>query len=69
MDDEILTLPKKRTNERESFAVKLCPVCNLAYENTYRQYKKTKTTHYYEGFPKTGLYHQVCFKCKQKEKK
>ena len=54
----------KRTNNRESFAVKLCPVCNIAYEITRNDYKKTVATHYHEDFPTRGLYQQTCFKCK-----
>ena len=55
---------KKRTNEKESFAVKLCPKCNSAYETTPNQYKKIPQTHYYEDFPRRGLYAQTCLKCK-----
>ena len=55
---------KKKTNNRESFAVKLCPKCNIPYEITRNEYKKTVTTHYHEDFPRRGLYRQTCFKCK-----
>lgn len=55
---------KQRINEKESFAVKLCPECNRAYEMTHNQYKQISTTHYYKNFPKRGLYNQVCFTCK-----
>ena len=58
---------KLRVNEKESFAVKLCPQCNRAYEMTSNQYKRISTTHYYKNFPKRGLYNQVCFACKEKE--
>ena len=54
---------KQRLYERESFAVKLCPVCNIAYELTRNDYKKTVNTHYHEDFPRTGLHHQTCPKC------
>ena len=55
---------KLRVNERESFAVKVCPDCNRVYEMTYNQYKQISTTHYYKNFPRRGLYNQVCFACK-----
>ena len=55
---------KLRVNERESFAVKLCPKCDRTYEMTHNQYKKISTTHYYKNFPRRGLYSQVCFACK-----
>ena len=58
---------KLRINEKESFAVKLCPQCNRAYEMTSNQYKQVSTTHYYKNFPKRGLYNQMCFACKEKE--
>ena len=54
---------KQRINEKESFAVKLCPKGNNAYELVPNQYKQTKQAFYYENFPKRGLYHQVCLKC------
>ena len=54
---------KLRVNEKESFAVKLCPQCNRAYEMTSNQYKQISTTHYYKNFPKRGLYNQMCFTC------
>ena len=54
---------KQRINERESFAVKLCPQCNIVFEMVQNQYKKTAQTHYYKDFPRRGLYHQVCYKC------
>lgn len=53
----------KRMNNRESFAVKLCPKCNIAYELTRNDYKDIVTTHYHEDFPRTGLYPQACPKC------
>ena len=55
---------KKRENEREAFAVKLCPKCNAVYEMTYSQYKGQNSTHYHEDFPRRGLNKQLCFKCK-----
>ena len=58
---------KLRVNERESFAVKLCPTCDRTYEMTHNQYKQISTTHYYKNFPRRGLYNQVCFACKEKE--
>ena len=54
---------KQRINEKESFAVKLCPKCNYVYEMTLNQYKNIFQTSYYENFPRRGLYNQVCFKC------
>ena len=54
----------KRANNRESFAVKLCPTCNIPYEIIRNEYRKTVTTHYHEDFPRTGLYPQICLKCK-----
>ena len=67
-----LVYPKKivdrlKANERESFAVKLCPKCNRTYEMTHSQYKKISTTHYYKNFPKRGLHNQMCFACEEKE--
>ena len=53
----------KRINNRESFSVKLCPKCNIAFELTRNDYKKIVTTHYHEDFPRTGLYRQTCPKC------
>ena len=58
---------KLKVNEKESFAVKLCPQCNRAYEMTHNQYKQISTTHYYKNFPKRGLYNQLCFLCKEIE--
>ena len=58
---------KKRDNERETFAVKLCPKCNVVYEMTFNQYKKQNNTYYHEDFPRRGLNKQLCFKCKEKE--
>ena len=55
---------RRRINNRESFAVKLCPKCNIPYEITRNEYKKTVITHYHEDFPRTGLYPQTCLKCK-----
>jgi len=54
---------KQRLNEKESFAVKLCPKCNNAYELIHDQYRKTIHTYYIEDFPKRGLYNLACFKC------
>ena len=55
---------KQRIYERESFAVKLCPVCNIAFELVFNQYKKESQIHYHEDFPRRGLYPQKCLKCK-----
>ena len=54
----------KRTNNRESFAVKLCPTCNIPYEITRNVYQNKVTTYYHEDFPRTGLYPQICLECK-----
>ena len=54
---------KPRTQERESFTVRLCPSCNEAYENTHNQYKKTTNTHRYKEFPTIGLKREKCPKC------
>ena len=54
---------KQRINERESFSVKVCPQCNIVFEMVHNQYKQTSQTHYYEDFPRRGLYTQVCYKC------
>ena len=54
---------KPRTQERESFTVRLCPSCNEAYENTHNQYKKTTNTHRYKEFPTIGLKRKKCPKC------
>ena len=53
----------KKVNNRQDFSVKLCPKCNMAFELTRNDYKKTVNTHYHEDFPRTGLYHQTCPKC------
>jgi len=53
-----------RVNEKESFAVKLCAKCNRAYEMVPNQYKQHAQIHYYEDFPRRGLYRQMCFKCR-----
>lgn len=55
---------KRRTNEKETFAVKLCPECNCVYEMTRDQYKNTTKAHFYEDFPRRGLYRQKCLKCR-----
>ena len=55
---------KLKVNEKESFAVKLCPECNCVYEMVHNQYKKVSITHYYKNFPRRGLHNQVCFACK-----
>jgi len=55
---------KKRDNERASFSVKLCPVCNTPFELVFNQYKNESQIHYYEHFYKRGLYKQKCPKCK-----
>ena len=54
---------RPQTEERETFAVKLCPSCNGVYENTHNQYLKTTTTHRYSGFPTIGLKRVICSKC------
>ena len=54
---------KSRTEERETFTVRLCPSCNEAYENTHNQYKKTTNTHRYKEFPTIGLKRKKCPKC------
>jgi hypothetical protein len=54
---------KKRTYERESFSVKLCSTCGLAYESRFNVYTQETTTYYHEDFPKRGLYRKECFKC------
>lgn len=58
---------KQRTNEKESFSVKVCPQCNCVYELTFNQYKHTNQAHFYEDFPRRGLYRMICIKCKEKE--
>ncbi len=55
---------RHRTDERQTFPVKVCPKCNVAYELAKDQYKKTIHMVYYDDFPKRGLYKQVCLKCK-----
>ena len=55
---------KKRDNEKSTFSVKLCPVCNTAFELVFNQYKNESQIHYYEHFYKRGLYKQKCPKCK-----
>ena len=55
---------KNIDNERSSFSVKLCPVCNTAFELVFNQYKKESQIHYYEHFYRRGLYKQTCPKCK-----
>ena len=48
---------------RENFSVYVCPKCNVAYETTSNQYKKTTSTSYYEDFPTIGLKRKECFRC------
>jgi len=55
---------KKRDNEKSAFSVKLCPVCNTAFELVFNQYKQESQIHYYDHFYKRGLYKQKCPKCK-----
>ena len=62
--DYPVSASKKRENERASFSVKLCPVCNTAFELVFNQYKRESQIHYYEHFYKRGLYKQKCPKCK-----
>ena len=50
--------------EKESFAVKVCPSCDVVYETIFNQYKRKYKAYYYEDFPRRGLYHQICLKCK-----
>ena len=54
---------RERLYEKESFAVKLCPSCNTVYENTFNDYKKKYKAHYYDDFPRRGLYRKPCLKC------
>ena len=54
---------KKSVYERETFNVKLCNVCNFAYETTPNQYKQCNLTHYYEDFPRLRLKEQTCERC------
>ena len=61
--DSSTTGRKPRTQERETFTVRLCPSCNEAYENTHNQYKKTTNTHRYKEFPTIGLKRAKCPKC------
>ena len=58
-----------RINEKESFSVKLCPKCSCVYELIPDQYKKRGQIHYYVDFPRRGLYHQMCLKCKSGDRK
>ena len=53
-----------RLYEKESFAVKVCPNCDVVYETTFNQYKRKYKAYYYEDFPRRGLYRQICLKCK-----
>jgi len=58
-----IAISRQRTNEKQSFSVKLCPQCGCVYEMVPNQYKQCSQIHYYEDFPRRGLYHQMCFKC------
>ena len=55
---------KQAQETRENFSVHVCPKCNIAYEKTSDQYKKTTSTSYYEDFPTIGLRRKECFRCK-----
>ena len=57
------TTNKQSVYERETFNVKLCTVCNFAYETTFNQYKRQLNTHYYDDFPRLRLKEQTCEKC------
>ena len=55
---------KKQMKEtRDNFSVRVCPKCNVAYEITNDQYKKTTSTSYYKDFPTIGLKRKECFRC------
>jgi len=55
---------KIQTNEKATFAVKLCPECNRVYEMTNNQYRKTVDAAFYDDFPRRGLHKQLCITCK-----
>jgi len=55
---------KKKENERTTFAVRLCPECNRAYETQLNQYKQEPIVYYYPHFYKRGLHEEVCHYCK-----
>ena len=55
---------KQMTETRSNFSVYVCPKCNVAYEKTNDQYKKTTSTSYYEDFPTIGLKRKECFRCR-----
>jgi len=55
---------KRRPNERSSFSVKLCPICNTAFELVFNQYRKESDIHYYKHFYRRGLYEEKCLKCR-----
>jgi len=55
---------KKKENERATFAVRLCPKCNRAYEAVFNAYKKRSITEYYPHFFKRGLHKEECLECK-----
>jgi len=58
---------KKLTNVRQSFAVKICPKCNLAYEveRITQRGRLQRKIHYYKDFPRIGLYRILCAPCKK----
>ena len=55
---------KKRANNKLAFSVKVCPICDIAFELVPNQYKKRPDIHYYKHFYKRGLHKQSCPKCK-----
>ena len=59
---------RQRTNEKETFSVKLCPKCNTAFENIKDVYQDKIDTLYYTDFYRRGLYKETCPTCKPKEK-
>jgi len=61
--DYRVSLKKLNSETRVNFSVKLCPSCNLVYENSFDPYKKTRSMHRYEDFPTIGLRRKKCQQC------
>jgi len=61
--DYAIANSKGKENEKVTFAVRLCPECNRAYETVPDQYNKAPIVHYYPHFYKRGLHKMICHHC------
>mgnify|MGYP003659712476 CR=1 FL=1 len=49
---------------RHAFPVRLCPTCNIPYEEKRNEYRNIIIADYHEGFPTIGLTRKDCVKCR-----